>query len=425
LPRANGSTGHTAADAELPAGRNPSPTTRRITVLGATGSIGTSTLDLVARNPDAFEVVALTANDNAARLAELAIRHRARFAAVADPACYAELAARLAGSGIEAAAGPDALVAAASTPADCVMAAIVGAAGIEPTFAAVKQGRRVALANKECLVTAGPLFMAAVAAAGTELLPVDSEHSGIFQAIGSTDPADIETITLTASGGPFRTWDMTRLAAATPKEALQHPNWSMGPKITIDSATMMNKGLEVIEAFYLFPGPASRLDVVVHPQSIVHCLVSFRDGSVLAQLANPDMRTPIALSLAYPARMQAPTARLDLVSLGALTFEAPDPQRFPALRLARAVLDRGGSAPAVLNAANEIAVEAFLAGRIGFLDIASSVATCLDEAERGALVMEPRTLDDALQIDRQTRILARNVIGRSNQAATTGSVAQA
>jgi 1-deoxy-D-xylulose-5-phosphate reductoisomerase len=425
LSRANGSTGRTAAAAEHAAGWRPSGPPRRLTVLGATGSIGSSTLDLVARNPDAFEIVALTANGNVEHLAELAIRHRARFAAIADPACYAELAARLAGSGTEAAAGPDSLVAAATVPADCVMAAIVGAAGLEPTFAAVRQGRRVALANKECLVTAGSLFMAEVAAAGTELLPVDSEHSGVFQAIATADPADVEKITLTASGGPFRTWDMARLAAATPAEALQHPNWSMGPKITVDSATMMNKGLEVIEAFYLFPGPASRLDVVVHPQSIVHCLVSFRDGSVLAQLSNPDMRTPIALSLSYPARMPAPTGRLDLVGLGALTFEAPDPSRFPALGLARAALERGLSAPAVLSAANEVAVDAFLAGQIGFLDIAATVATCLDQAERDALITDPKSLGDALEVDRRTRILARNVIGRSDKAAATRHAAEA
>ena len=388
----------------------PADGPRRLSVLGATGSIGTNTLDLVARNPGAFEVIAVTANTNASALAVLARSHRAKIAVVADAACYGELKQLLSGSGIEAAAGPDALVAAALQPADCVVAAIVGAAGLRPTFAAVTQGRRVALANKECLVTGGDVFMAAVAAAGTELLPVDSEHSAAFQAVGNSDLGDIECITLTASGGPFRTWDVARLAKATPEEALKHPNWSMGPKVTIDSATLINKGLELIEAHYLFPVGPERLAVVVHPQSIIHCLVAFRDGSVLAQLANPDMRTPIALSLSFPARMSAPTPPLDLVKLATLTFEAPDDARFPAISLARAALTRGGSAPAVYNAANEIAVEAFMARRIGFLDIAATVATCLDRAEAESLMSTPRSLEDVLDVDRLARELARNVI---------------
>ena len=407
-----GATGPAAGSARG-AARNGQAGVRSLSVLGATGSIGQSTLDLVSRTPDAFEIVALTANSNARGLAELALRHGARLAVVADPGSYAELKSLLAGTGIEAAAGPAALEAAAGMRADCVVAAIVGAAGVKPTFAAVAQGRRVALANKECLVTGGNVFMAAVAAAGTELLPVDSEHSAAFQAIGSARFDDIEKITLTASGGPFRTWDKARLAAATPAQALQHPNWSMGPKITIDSATMMNKGLELIEAFYLFPVGAERLDVVVHPQSIVHCLVHYRDGSVIAQLANPDMRTPIALSLSYPARMVAPTPPLDLVRLASLTFEAPDDHRFPALAIARSAMRRGGSAPAVLNAANEVAVEAFLAGRIGFLDISATVATCLDRAEGESLIMTPQSLADVLEIDVAARALARNVIGGS------------
>ncbi len=390
--------------------RAVSTVTRRLTVLGATGSIGRSTLDLVARNEAAFVVEAVTAHSSARELAALARLHRARVAVVANPDSYAELKAHLAGSGIEAAAGPEAVVAAASIPVDCVVAAIVGAAGLAPTFAAVAQGRRVALANKECLVTGGAVFMDAVAAAGTELLPVDSEHSGAFQAIGASRLEDIERITLTASGGPFRTWDQARLAAATPVEALKHPNWSMGPKITIDSATLMNKGLELIEAFYLFPVGVERLGVVVHPQSIVHCLVAYKDGSVLAQLANPDMRTPIAFSLSYPARMVAPTPPLDLVQLGQLTFEAYDPERFPAISLALGALARGGSAPAVLNAANEVAVAAFLEGRIGFLDIARTVATCLDKAEQAALVMEPASLADVMAVDGAARVLAYNVI---------------
>ena len=407
------------------AGWNGGGRPRRITVLGATGSIGTSTLDLVGRNPNDFEIVAVTANSGARPLAELAKRHRARLAVVADAAHYAELKSCLAGSGIAAAAGAEALAAAAAEPADCVVAAIVGAAGIEPTFAAVRQGCRIALANKECLVTAGPVFMAEVAKSGAELLPVDSEHSAAFQAIGGADPETIERITLTASGGPFRTWDMARLATATPEQALQHPTWSMGPKISIDSATLMNKGLELIEAFYLFPVKAEQLDVVVHPQSIVHCLVAYRDGSVLAQLASPDMRGPIALSLAYPSRMPTPTPRLDLVALGSLTFEAPDLERFPALRLAQSALARGGSAPAILNAANEVAVEAFLAGRIGFLDIAATVATCLDQAERESLILGPRSLAEVLDLDRRARGLARNVIGRGPAPPRRQIVAQA
>ena len=398
---------------------------KRLTVLGATGSVGTSTLDLVGHNPDAFDIVALTAYSNVDELSRLAIRHRAKIAVIGDPRLYPALKARLAASGIEAAAGEAALSQAAAETADCVVAAIVGAAGLKPTFAAARQGRRVALANKECLVTAGAVFMEAIRTAGTELLPVDSEHSAAFQAIGSAAADTIERITLTASGGPFRNWEQSRLAAATPEQALQHPNWSMGPKISIDSATLMNKGLELIEAYHLFPVGIDQLDVVVHPQSIVHCLVSFCDGSVLAQLASPDMRTPIALSLAWPARMMAPTARLDLVKLGALTFEAPDLQRFPALGLAKAALARGGSTPAVLNAANEIAVEAFLARRIGFLDIAACVATCLDLAEARSLIMTATSLEDVLAVDQGARELARDVIGRMTEPAPARTLAQA
>ena len=316
---------------------------RRISVLGATGSIGMSTLDLIGRNPDQFEVVALTAQSNVVRLAELARAHRAKLAVIGDQSRFGELKRLLAGSGVQAAAGQGGLIEAASLDADCVVAAIVGAAGLAPTFAAARQGRRLALANKECLVTAGAVFMETVRAAGTELIPVNSEHSAAFQALAGSDPSTIETITLTASGGPFRTWERERLARATPEEALRHPNWSMGPKVTIDSATLMNKGLELIEAYHLFPVDADQLAVVVHPQSIVHCLVSYRDGSVLAQLSCPDMRTPIACSLAWPSRMPTPTRRLDLVTLGSLTFEAPDEERFPALGLAREALRRGGA----------------------------------------------------------------------------------
>ncbi|MEQ1578464.1 MAG: 1-deoxy-D-xylulose-5-phosphate reductoisomerase, partial [Hyphomicrobium sp.] len=344
---------------------------RTLSVLGATGSIGLSTLDLVARNSDDFQVVALTAQTQVAELAALAIKHRAKLAVIGDAGRYTELVDCLGGSGIEAMAGEQALVEAASRPAHCVMAAIVGAAGMRPAFAAARQGMRVALANKECLVSAGEVFLREIERAGAELLPVDSEHSAAFQALQGAEPQSIERITLTASGGPFRTWDQERLAKATPEQALKHPNWSMGAKITIDSATLMNKGLELIEAYHLFPVDAHQLDTVVHPQSLVHCLVTYKDGSVLAQLARPDMRAPISLALAWPRRMVTPVGALDLVAAGTLTFEAPDETRFPALRIAREALTRGETAPAVLNAANEVAVAAFLAKRIGFLDIAA------------------------------------------------------
>jgi 1-deoxy-D-xylulose-5-phosphate reductoisomerase len=382
------------------------PTVKRVSVLGATGSVGQSTLDLIGRNPNMFEIVALTANANVEALAELAIRHRARLAAVADASRYGELRDRLAGTGIEVAAGADALIDAATRPADCVMAGIMGAAGLRPTLAAVSQGRRVALANKECLVCAGEIFMEAVRSAGTELLPVDSEHSAAFQAIAGADPAAIERIVLTASGGPFRTWSMEQLERATPQEALRHPNWSMGRKITIDSATLMNKGLELIEAYHLFPVEPDQLEVVVHPQSIIHALVGYRDGSMLAQLASPDMRTPIAASLAWPARMSAPTKRIDLVALGMLTFERPDETRFKALGLAREAMRNGGMAPAVLNAANEVAVDAFLTGRLKFLHIAQLVAETLEMADARGLLAEAKDLGAVLATDVAARELA-------------------
>jgi 1-deoxy-D-xylulose-5-phosphate reductoisomerase len=383
---------------------------RSLTILGATGSIGKSTLDLVGRNPDAFEIVALTAQSSVAELAKAAMATRAKLAVIGDVARYAELKALLAGTGVKIAAGQAAVVAAAAEPADCVMAAIVGAAGIEPTLEAARQGRRLALANKECLVSAGEVFMAALMQAGTELIPVDSEHSAVLQAMSGADPQSIERIVLTASGGPFRTWGMDRLAAATPEQALRHPNWSMGAKISVDSATMMNKGLELIEAYHLFPVAAEQLGVVVHPQSIVHCLVSFTDGSVIAQLSSPDMRTPIALALTWPHRMATPTARLDLVDLGTLSFEAPDEGRFPALRLAREVLQAGGTAPAVLNAANEVAVEAFLGRRIAFTDIARVVAECVESAQARGLLGPASALEDVLRVDREARGLARSLL---------------
>jgi 1-deoxy-D-xylulose-5-phosphate reductoisomerase len=375
--------------------------------LGATGSVGSSTLDIVGRNPHLFEVVALTANSDAKALADLAVRHGARLAVLADETRYRELKECLSGTGIEAAAGGGALIEAAARPADCVMAAISGAAGLRPTLAAVAQGRRVALANKECLVCAGRLFMEAVRKAGTELVPVDSEHSAAFQALMGSEPEAIERIVLTASGGPFRTWSLEQMRHATPEQALRHPNWSMGRKITIDSATLMNKGLELIEAYHLFSVESGRLEVVVHPQSIVHALVGFRDGSMLAQLANPDMRTPVALGLSWPARIDTPTKRVDLVELGALSFESPDETRFRALPLARQAMETGGMAPGVLNAANEVAVEAFLAGRIGFLEIAELVADALDAAAGRGLLGEVEDVAAVLVADLATRELSQ------------------
>jgi 1-deoxy-D-xylulose-5-phosphate reductoisomerase len=391
--------------------RAPTAVRKRVTVLGATGSVGTSTLDLIGRNPHLFEVVALTAHSNVEALAELAVRHGASLAVVADETRYGALKERLSGSGIEVAAGAAALIAAAERPADCVMAGIIGAAGLRPTLAAVSQGRRVALANKECLVLAGEIFMKAVRQAGTELVPVDSEHSAVFQSLAGADPASIERIVLTASGGPFRTWSVEELAHATPQQALCHPNWTMGRKITIDSATLMNKGLELIEAYHLFPIEPGQLEVVVHPQSIVHALVAYRDGSMLAQLASPDMRTPIALSLSWPGRMDTPTKRLDLVEIGQLSFERPDERRFKALALARQAMQQGGTAPAVLNAANEIAVEAFLAGRLGFLQIAQLVAETLEIAERQGVLGDAQDLSAVLAVDAMARKLALNLLG--------------
>jgi 1-deoxy-D-xylulose-5-phosphate reductoisomerase len=295
-------------------------------------------------------------------------------------------------------------------PADCVMAAITGAAGLRPTLAAVAQGRRVALANKECLVCAGGIFMEAVRKAGTELVPVDSEHSAAFQVLAGAEPAAVERIVLTASGGPFRTWSPEQMERATPQEALRHPNWSMGPKITIDSATLMNKGLELIEAYHLFAVAPGQLEVVVHPQSIVHALVGFRDGSMLAQLADPDMRTPIAAGLAWPARIAVPTRRIDLVELGTLSFERPDATRFPALPLARRAMETGGMAPCVLNAANEVAVEAFLGGRIGFMHIARLVADALEAAAGRGLLAPAGDAAAVLATDAATRQLTMDLL---------------
>ncbi|HVB17867.1 MAG TPA: 1-deoxy-D-xylulose-5-phosphate reductoisomerase [Stellaceae bacterium] len=381
---------------------------RRVTILGSTGSIGQSTVDLLLRNRDAFTVEALTANRNAALLAEQAKALGARFAAVADPADYPALKEALSGARIEAACGRAALVEAVERPADWVMAGIVGAAGLEPTLAAVRQGRIVAFANKEVLVCAGSLFMREVAAHGATLLPVDSEHNAIWQCFDFERVEGIEKITLTCSGGPFRERNIAEMRDVTVAQAVAHPTWNMGAKISVDSATLMNKGLELIEAHYLFQLAPERIDIVVHPQSIVHGLVTYCDGSVLAHLGSPDMRTPIAYALGWPGRATAPTKRLDLAEIGRLTFEAPDPERFPALRLAREALDRGAAGPTVLNAANETAVHAFLAGEIGFLDIAATVERTLEALPGGDL----DSLDDVYNLDRMARETAAKMLGR-------------
>jgi 1-deoxy-D-xylulose-5-phosphate reductoisomerase len=384
---------------------------RRVTILGSTGSIGQNTIDLLRRNPDDFTVEALTANRNAALLAEQARAVGARFAAVADPSAYAELKDALGGSGIEVAAGRDALVAAAERPADWVMAGIVGAAGLAPTLAAVRRGRIVAFANKEVLVCAGSLFMQEIAAHGATLLPVDSEHNAIWQCFDFDRVDTIERITLTCSGGPFRERSYDEMRDMSPAEAVAHPTWRMGAKISVDSATLMNKGLELIEAHHLFRLAPDRIDVVVHPQSVIHGLVNYCDGSVLAHLGSPDMRTPIAYALGWPSRTTAPCKRLDLAEIGRLTFEPPDETRFPALRLAREVMAQGGNCATVFNAANETAVHAFLAGEIGFLDIAATVERTLAAIPAGSL----DSLDDVYDVDRLAReTAARLAVRRAN-----------
>lgn len=354
-------------------------TRRRVTVLGSTGSVGVSTLDLISRNRADFEVEALVARSNVKLLVEQALAFRPRFVALDDPSGYEDLKSALARTGIDVAAGPGAVVEAATCPADWTMAAIVGAAGLRSTLAAIRRGGTVALANKESLVCAGALVMAEVKAHGATLLPVDSEHNAIFQVFDFQHPDAVDKIILTASGGPFRGFSPERMRAVTPAQAVAHPVWSMGAKISVDSATLMNKGLEMIEASHLFPVPESRIEILVHPQSVIHSMVAYVDGSVLAQLGSPDMRTPIGHALAWPARMATPSPRLDLAKLGNLTFEAPDPIAFPALRLCREALQTGGGAPTILNAANEIAVDAFLAGKIGFLAIADVVERTMDQ----------------------------------------------
>jgi 1-deoxy-D-xylulose-5-phosphate reductoisomerase len=361
----------------------------------------------MAHAPGRFAVEALTAMDNVTRLVEQARALTPALAVIGNPVHYAALKEGLAGTGIEAAAGPRALVDAACRPCDVLVSAMVGAAGLEPTLAAIERGRTVALANKECLVAAGELMMQAVRKHGATLIPVDSEHNAIFQVLTGHRAQDVELVTLTASGGPFRTWNESQMAAATPEQALNHPNWRMGAKITIDSATMMNKALELIEAHHLFALPPEKLAVLVHPESIVHSLVAYRDGSVLAQLSNPDMCTPIAHALAWPGRIDAPVKRLDLAALGKLTFEPPDEQRFPGLTLARRAMQAGPYAPVVLNAANEIAVQAFLEGRIPFPRIAEITAQALETLPARAI----SSLEDILAQDAQARLLAAELTG--------------
>ncbi len=376
---------------------------RTISILGATGSIGASTLDLIRRERDNWRIVALTANCNARELAVLAREFSAEVAVVADESCLAELREALAGTGIATAASSAALTEAASRPSDIVLAAIVGTAGLAPAMAAIEQGRTVALANKEALVSAGDVMIAAVARCGTTLLPVDSEHNAIFQCLAGNSLDHVRSITLTASGGPFRDWSIEQLHAATPAQAVRHPNWDMGAKISVDSATMFNKGLELIEAHHLFPVGHDKLRIVVHPQSVVHSMVEYRDGSTLAQLGPSDMRVPIANVLAWPQRMDTPCAPLDLAALGELTFRATDEVRFPATKLAREAVEAGGSAPAVLNAANEVAVAAFLAGQIPFTRIAAYVAQVLATTALPA----PASLADVIAVDAEARAMAR------------------
>ena len=380
--------------------------TRTISILGATGSVGASTLDLIRRDRANWQVVALTANCQAKDLAKLAREFNAQIAVVGDETCLPALREALTGSGIEAAGGAQALVEAAARPCDLTLAAIVGCAGLAPTMAAIEQGRTVALANKEALVSAGDVMTAAVARHGATLLPVDSEHNAIFQCLAGNDLAHVRWITLTASGGPFRDWAADRLAHATPAEAVKHPNWSMGAKISVDSATMMNKGLEFIEAYHLFPVGAERLRIIIHPQSIVHSMVEYRDGSTLAQLGPSDMRVPIASTLAWPARMDTPCTPLDLAAIGELTFRAPDEARFPATRVAREAVTAGGAAPAVLNAVNEVAVAAFLAGHIAFTQIVAYAEHVLAHHMPAA----PSTLDEVIAIDREARLHAQQAM---------------
>lgn len=389
---------------------------RRLTVLGATGSIGASTLDVVrfarARyGADAFPIQALTAQSNVASLASGARELHAKIAVIGDASLASALRDALAGTGIEVLAGPDGIKEAASRPAEIVMSAIVGAAGLEPTLAAVERGAIVALANKECVVAAGDMFRNAAADSRAVMIPVDSEHNAAFQLLDFEEAHAIDKVTLTASGGPFRTWALERMAQATVEQAVAHPNWAMGAKISVDSATLMNKGLELIEAHILFGLPPEKLGVVIHAQSLVHCLVAYADGSVLAHLSAPDMRTPIAHALAWPRRIASPSKRLDYAEFGQMSFENPDFVRFRCLDLARTCLQMGGAAPTILNAANEVAVDAFLKRRIGFLGIARTVERTLNVMGRETNGRAPATLPEVLALDATARARAREACG--------------
>jgi 1-deoxy-D-xylulose-5-phosphate reductoisomerase len=383
-------------------------TPRNVTILGSTGSVGQSTVDLIARDPESYRVEALVAGNSVEALAEQARRLTAKMAVVANPQRYRALKDALIGTSIEAAAGPEAVTEAASRPAEWVMAAIVGFAGLAPTLCAARRGAMVALANKEALVCAGRLLTDAVQDSGGVLLPVDSEHNAIFQVFDAGQRSAVDRLILTASGGPFRNWSLADMAEATPEQALAHPNWDMGAKISIDSATMMNKGLELIEAHLLFGLPSQQIEIVVHPQSVIHSMVAYRDGSVLAQLGTPDMRVPISHALGWPARIDGPAERLEFANLSPLTFERPDSGRFPSLRLARQALVLGGFAPIVLNAANEVAVAAFLARRIGFLDIARIVEDVL--AADSALVGPAESLQQVHAVEQEARLRAEEAV---------------
>ncbi|MCU0909887.1 MAG: 1-deoxy-D-xylulose-5-phosphate reductoisomerase [Rhodobacteraceae bacterium] len=384
---------------------------RRVTIFGATGSIGENTVDLIARRPEAYEVVALTGGRNVARLARQAMALRARLAVTCHPECHADLREALAGTGIETAAGPDALIEAADRPADWVMSGIVGAAGLAPGFRALRHGSTLALANKESLVTAGPLLMAEARAHGATILPVDSEHSAVFQGLVGEDIAAVERIVITASGGAFRDWPLERLADATLAEASTHPNWAMGQRITIDSASMFNKSLELIETREFFGVEPSRIEVVIHPESLVHALVGFRDGALMAHLGPPDMRHAIGYALNWPERADLPVARLDLAAIGQLNFHAPDPRRYPALALARQVMETRGLAGAAFNAAKECALDAFIAGRIGFTDMARVVEAALDSlAGDPGLGIPAENLDTVFAMDHLARVRAGEAV---------------
>jgi 1-deoxy-D-xylulose-5-phosphate reductoisomerase len=387
---------------------SPVSAPKSVSILGSTGSVGCQTIDLLERERSAYNVVALTANKNVELLAKQAIDLQPDFVAIGDEQLYGALKQALSGTGIEVGAGEGSIADAADFNAEWVMAAIVGAAGLKPTLRAVQRGATVALANKECLVCAGELLMAEMSRSNARLLPVDSEHNAIYQVFDFERIEGIEKLILTASGGPFRDYSREEMHSVTPSQAVAHPNWDMGAKISIDSATMMNKGLEVIEAHHIFGIPEDRIEVIVHPQSIIHSMVSYVDGSVLAQLGTPDMRTPIAYTLAWPCRMDTPSKRLDLGEIGSLEFEAPDPERFPALRLAREALKAGGSVATVLNAANEIAVAAFLSEQIGFLDIASVVEDSMNDINYGQL----STIDDVFYLDGVARKKASELVSK-------------